>query len=145
MKLVRFIGSGIHGYLNLDIKFNSQLTFVTGINGSGKTSALNAIVALISPDLRILATLGYKEISVQLEDADRVHTVTAVVDDNTITLSLSMTPEPFSFKKYVPDSDLPTSRQLDAETQHYKDLLSTNATHHVLRTISTLPTPMFLG
>jgi recombinational DNA repair ATPase RecF len=57
MKLIQFTARDMHGYLNLSFKFNNQLTFLTGINGSGKTSSLNAIVALISPDLRVLATL----------------------------------------------------------------------------------------
>jgi energy-coupling factor transporter ATP-binding protein EcfA2 len=145
MKLVRFLGTKIHGYLNFDIKFNGQLTFITGINGSGKTSALNAIVALISPDLRILANLEYKEISLHLEENGSHRSVTAVSAENTVILSTSTSDDLFSFSKYVQDADMTSSRQIDLETQHYKELLSTNASNKVLQSISALPTPMFLG
>jgi predicted ATP-binding protein involved in virulence len=145
MKLVRFTGSGIHGYLKIVMKFNSQLTFITGINGSGKTSALNAIVALISPDLSILAGLQFDELSLELEhNAERI-VVFATSREGTIVLSSSSSAETFQFKKYTADPDLPPSRQLDAEAEHYRDLFSANAAHPVLKSIAALPTPMFLG
>ena len=51
MKIKRFIGRSVNSYLHLDINFFNKLTFVTGINGSGKTSALNSIAALLLPKL----------------------------------------------------------------------------------------------
>jgi predicted ATP-binding protein involved in virulence len=145
MKLVRFTGSGIHGYLTIDVTFNEQLTFITGINGSGKTSTLNAIVALISPDLRILANLEFTEITLILEENGEKRFVSAVWDEAAVALFTSTSRDRFTFKKYVPDPDIPMSRQLDNEVQHYRDLLSASASHEVLRSISALPTPMFLG
>jgi predicted ATP-binding protein involved in virulence len=145
MKLVRFTASGIHGYLTIDVTFNEQLTFITGINGSGKTSALNAIVALISPDLRILANLEFIELTLIFEEKGQERFVSAVWDETAVALFASGSAERFTFKKYVVDLDMPTSRQLDAEVQHYRDLLSANASNEVLRLISALPTPMFLG
>ena len=38
MQVKRFRASKIHGYLDFNILFRSDLTFLTGINGSGKTS-----------------------------------------------------------------------------------------------------------
>ena len=145
MKLKRFIGVGIHGYLNLDIKFHSALTFLTGINGSGKTSALNAIVALISPDLRILATLEYQSLSLQFSHDNVEHSITASFDGKIVTLTILPSKDVFTYGKYIPDSDMSSSRQIDLETQHYKDLVSANPDIVVLRVIQTLPTPMFLG
>lgn len=145
MKLLRFMGSDIHGYLDINIRFNRDLTFVTGINGSGKTSALNAIVALISPDLRMLASLQFREIQLELENNNERIVVSATTIANGVRLSSSATDETFSFNKYVVDPDMPTHRQLDAEVEHYRDLLATNAGHLVLKSIGALPTPMFLG
>jgi predicted ATP-binding protein involved in virulence len=146
MKLVRFTGSGIHGYLRITIKFNKSLTFITGINGSGKTSALNAIVALITPDLRILAGLQFSELSLELENNGEKITVSAAADaGRNILILSSMSKDKFSFKKYTTDSDLPPSRQLEAEAEHYREVLSNNLLNPVLRSIGALPTPMFLG
>lgn len=68
MRLVRFVASGVHGYLKFNIKFNESLTFITGINGSGKTSAVNAIVALLTPDLSVLANLIFDAIKLEIEN-----------------------------------------------------------------------------
>ena len=145
MRLIRFLGSGIHGFIKLNIKFNSDLTFITGINGSGKTSALNAIVALISPNLYTLAKLQFHEISVELINDDKHITVSANTTDNAILLHASSAVEPFLFVKYGLDPDLPPTRQLEAEYDHYRELFSANANHPVLKAIADLPTPMFLG
>ena len=145
MKLVRFTGSGIHGYLKIVVKFYPRLTFITGINGSGKTSALNAIVALISPELSVLAGLQFDELSLEIENNNEHIIVSAVGRDGSVDLSSSSSTEVFSFKKYISDPDLPPSRQYDLEVEHYRDLFTTNAGHPVLKSIAALPTPMFLG
>jgi len=62
MRLERFTGESIHGFLNLDIKFFSDLTFLIGINGCGKTTALDAIIALITPSFLSLGRLNFKNL-----------------------------------------------------------------------------------
>jgi predicted ATP-binding protein involved in virulence len=71
MKLTRFSGTGIHGFLKFDVNFYDDLTFLYGINGSGKTTVLNSIVALITPSLHILAELEFREIRVEVENEGR--------------------------------------------------------------------------
>ena len=51
MKLLSFKSASLNGYLNFDIKFNDAVSFLVGINGSGKTSVLKAMMALVSPDI----------------------------------------------------------------------------------------------
>jgi recombinational DNA repair ATPase RecF len=46
MQILRFRATNIHGYLSFDVRFDTKLTFLTGINGSGKTSVIQLIVAL---------------------------------------------------------------------------------------------------
>jgi len=51
MKIRNFSAEKVHGYLTLHVEFFDDLTFLTGINGSGKTSVIYSIVALITPNL----------------------------------------------------------------------------------------------
>lgn len=60
MKINSFKAEGVHDYLNFDIQFYGELTFLIGINGSGKTSALKLILGLTSPSYNYLNQINYK-------------------------------------------------------------------------------------
>ncbi len=60
MKINSFIAQGVHDYLNYNIEFFTDLTFLIGINGSGKTSALKLILGLTSPVYNYLNQIKYK-------------------------------------------------------------------------------------
>ncbi len=51
MKIIHYKAEKIYGHMDFDIKFNPNLTFLVGINGSGKTTVLRSLSALISPSL----------------------------------------------------------------------------------------------
>ena len=60
MKINSFLAKNVHGYLNYNIEFFNELTFLIGINGSGKTSALKLILGLISPSFQYLNQIDYE-------------------------------------------------------------------------------------
>ena len=61
MKLQQLITNQLHETINLNIIFKEDITLLVGINGCGKTSALNVIDWLLKPDLKRLAiTLFFK-------------------------------------------------------------------------------------
>ena len=60
MKLISLIAEEVHGYLKFNIYFNEQLTFLSGINGSGKTTALKLIIGLVQPSFQFLNDIRYK-------------------------------------------------------------------------------------
>jgi predicted ATPase len=57
---------GMHGYMDKDIRFNSNINLLVGINGSGKTSVLNVINWLLQPAIPQLCTTEFKEIVMDL-------------------------------------------------------------------------------
>lgn len=67
MRLNKFSCVRMNGYLSFEISLKRDVSFLIGINGSGKTSALKAIMALLGPDIDWLMTAKYDSISVQLE------------------------------------------------------------------------------
>ena len=60
MKLIKFLGKNVRGYLNLNINFREGTTFLIGINGSGKTSVFKLINGLLSPSYKILEDIEYQ-------------------------------------------------------------------------------------
>lgn len=145
MKLKRFTATGVHGFLKFDIKFFEDLSLLTGINGSGKTSALNAIVALLTPDLATLANLEFSRLKLDVINNDSPLSIIAEKVEGRVMLRVSSSKEPLSFNVYVPDGELPYTRQIEAEGEHYRELLTFTSDSSVIKTIASLPTPMFLG
>ncbi|APH70883.1 AAA family ATPase [Aquibium oceanicum] len=145
MKLKRFIADGIHGFLNFDVKFDGMLTFLTGINGSGKTTAINAIVAIITPDLSILADLEYNTIELHLEHNGKDIRISSINEEKSVVILVNIIKDPFVFNKYIRESETPANRQADAEVEHYRDLIASKSDQPVLRLLASLPSPMFLG
>jgi predicted ATP-binding protein involved in virulence len=144
MQLKRFKATAVHGFLNFDISFNEDVTFLTGINGSGKTSVVQSIIALISPSLSTLANLLFDRMEVEITHDDCDLSISATRTNNSVTLSTSRTDESFTIPPYIPAPDEPSYRSADGETQFYLDLTTTRSPHAVIELINSLPTPMFL-
>ena len=81
----------LHGALTLDIDFYPDVTLLVGINGSGKTSALNCIEVLLRPDLRRLATLEYERLALTFQAQESEYVLTAFKNSKRVTLSIAGT------------------------------------------------------
>lgn len=146
MKLKRFVAKSVHGYLNFDIVFNGELTLLTGKNGSGKTTILNAIVALITPSLHVLADLDFELIRVELEHESRFFYVEAKkIDIQKIEISTNDGHPPLTYRSFLPDQDTPNYKQQDLEQEYYREVAASKYSDPVMQSILQLPTPMFLG
>lgn len=77
MRLESLLIKNLHGALNIDIKFQSDVNLLVGINGSGKTSVFNCIDLLLRPDLRRLAILEYKYLELQFQFKGELYTLVA--------------------------------------------------------------------
>ncbi len=62
MKIKKFIGQNVHGYLNFDITFDLSLNFLIGINGTGKTTVLNLIDGMLNLNLKPLVMAAFDSI-----------------------------------------------------------------------------------
>jgi predicted ATP-dependent endonuclease of OLD family len=54
----------VHGYIPLDISFDKQLTFLTGSNGSGKTTILKLISAVLQPNFELLNSIKFSSLKI---------------------------------------------------------------------------------
>jgi predicted ATPase len=129
---------GVHEYLDFNIKFNDNVNFIAGLNGSGKTSALNLIAALLAPSLEDLGKISFK------------HSILSVVADGGM---------PFSIHAHQIDGDLlvwiegPSTLSNESivapldELRLSSDHSVTNKFRStpVFKFISNLPSPMYLS
>lgn len=66
MKLINFKAAKVHGHYNFDLEFFPDITFLVGINGSGKTTALRLIQAALTIDLSTLLSIRFAELSIDV-------------------------------------------------------------------------------
>jgi predicted ATP-dependent endonuclease of OLD family len=153
MDVLAFKGTRIHGYLDFDLNFQKDLTFLTGINGSGKTTVIQSLIALLSPSLFVLANLEFEEITVELRHDQKKQTITASKGDGLVLLTTSGATDAFVINPFVFDPEDPSFRTMDGaanyrllekEAEYYREMSVRFAKHEVLQTIEKLPTPMFL-
>lgn len=153
MKLKRFIGTHVRGYMNFDISFNESLTFLIGINGTGKTTILKLLSGLLTPSYIELSQIDFSEIHLTCErllnsQSNLIH-IKCIKKENVIKLSYE---EP-SLSKLIEDefifSDVITAQRgtvresielekLNRAIYDFEDL-------NVVREIRNLRTPLFLG
>lgn len=150
MKLNRFVAEKVHGYLNYNIDFFPELTFLIGINGAGKTSALKLILGLISPSFQYLNKIDYEYAelicSTSKDEEDIIITAKQNKEDNTFSLNIK-TPNselaPQVFKRYLKqESDIYDLEDISVLEQNIKEIFDIN---EVTLKIRELATPKFLG
>jgi predicted ATP-binding protein involved in virulence len=144
MQVKRFRASKVHGYLNFDVRFRDDLTFLTGINGSGKTSVIQSIIALITPSFLVLANLEFQSIEVEVIHDGKNIKLRAEKTDGATLLSSSQIGEGITIRPFVPDPDEPPYRSSEKEPDYYRELATVMAAHPLMVHINSLPTPMFL-
>lgn len=64
--------TGFWGDKDITISFNPDVNFLIGVNGSGKTTAINLIAAALSADFYTLDRFPFDKISIQLKEVSGV-------------------------------------------------------------------------
>ncbi|MDB5351354.1 MAG: hypothetical protein JWN86_2601 [Planctomycetota bacterium] len=145
MRINRFLATGVHGYLKFNIDFNKDITYLTGINGSGKTTVVNAISALVSPSLSRLANTKYETIQVDIEHDNQIVTLSSQKEDDRLIVRCSQDKDPLSVPILRTEDPIPSNRIVEREREYYREQEARFASHPVLKRLKSLPTPMFLG
>lgn len=78
----------LHKSINLDVKFNKDITLLVGINGCGKTSILNTIDWMLKPNLQLLAITDYKKLEITFTFKKNKYTLTAIKTDEDVVFSI---------------------------------------------------------
>jgi energy-coupling factor transporter ATP-binding protein EcfA2 len=153
MRIKSFKAKGLNGYLEFNLRLHDSRNFLIGINGSGKTTVLRAIMALLGPDLDWLINATFKSVSVDL-----------IVGEDLLTISCESIEDGRKFSLKVGDGARQETRVSRAE---YYAMVRQNtemafdddgeiirmqetsvdipADNKVLHRIKKLPVPVFLG
>ena len=145
MKIKKFITSNMYGYLNLKVDFNDDLTFLTGINGSGKTSIVRGIVSLLKPSLKDLFRINYDLIKVELEYNNKQIVIYSTKDSEKFRLGCTG----YGLKPNKVEFDLNIFQNKnyieDFEEEHFWEKYLNTQNPQLNNFFSNLPNPLTLG
>lgn len=82
MKIAKFAATRVHGHYNFEFKFFSDVSFLVGINGSGKTTALRLIQAMLSMDFATLHSIRFSKLMLVIEREDRSYEIQIINEGN---------------------------------------------------------------
>ncbi|MCK5590947.1 MAG: AAA family ATPase [Candidatus Pacebacteria bacterium] len=136
MIIKKFVAKNVHKNLNFNITFNNDVNFILGTNGTGKTTVLKLMESMLVPSIRTLLEIDFEEIIIECLLPSNLK-ISAMKTKNTFILSVSKTKtklkiplRPFSYHLH-PEEAAHISRK-------YSE-------HPVIKKISKLPAPLFLG
>ena len=143
MKVIRLNVSEVNGILNFDIKFNNDLSFLIGINGSGKTTALKLLLGLITPSYNYLSRISFKRASLECitDNNENIKIIANAKEEDAIELELEI--EGVTKAKDVVQFYERSSKYIEEE----EEMMINRKFHHlkVVKAIQDLETPVFLG
>lgn len=146
MRLIEFHGYGIRGYQEHHVNFREGMTFLIGINGSGKTTVLNLIQGLLKPSYRILDSIEFKKVEVYFSFDDGAHVVCVICekDKDTLEYGLGLDKGPLriiSFVRLVEKDDENDKRSFE---EQYAMKCEEFEMADVCRMVAQYQAPMFL-
>lgn len=145
MIIKRFSAKNVYGYLNFNIDFNDDLSFLTGGNGSGKTSALKIINALLTPNFSELLFVPFENAKIVISHKNEIIEISATTEQDSICLKVTNVEDCVYLPRLTEEDDDFYSSKINAKEELVNDITRKNAEHPVIRSIASLPSPIFLG
>jgi len=148
MRLQHFIGKDVRGYMNFDISFRESVTFLIGINGSGKTTVLKLLSGMLEPSYRILNNIEFSELSLFCEMEDgQLRRIICKKDKKQIYLSYNDDRGNVVNEDIFETSEMFQAMEEQSEfaREEYVKNLGLFENSEVVKQIKSIQTPLFLG
>lgn len=140
-----FSAEKVFGYLDFDIKFNKDVSFLVGGNGSGKTTALKLMNALVKPNFKDLIQIPFCNCSLTVTIEEREVVISAKTVEETIYLSVSDCDLSIELPANSSQEVEFYSHREDKFDELLQDINRRNIEHPVIKAISKIDSPIFLG
>ncbi|GAB2198361.1 AAA family ATPase [Sessilibacter sp. MAH4] len=145
MILKRFRATKVFGYLEFDFNLQSDVNFLVGGNGSGKTTAIKLINGLLVPNFRELMTIPFETAILEIEHKNESIEISALSDDSKIELSVSSVDEKLLLPNYSDiEIEYYTHKSNDRD-ELIEEVNRKNSNTPVVKRLAEIPSPIFLG
>ena len=145
MKIRNFKGTKVHDYLHIDVDFNSDLSIVTGVNGSGKTTAIILLQAILCPDFKDLISIPFETLEVTFSISNIEHKIEVKSEKSLISVKTSHIDKALILdkRKFEEYEFIQYKQKEGIETNDY--IIKSLLPHPVIDFIQGLPSPIFIG
>lgn len=149
MRLIRFIGKKVRDYMNFDISFRENVTFLIGINGSGKTTALKLLSGILTPSYFDLSQIDFESIELHcVKKIDNEEIILRCQKDGNILLvsykdSKNEYTDSISIVSFQTNVKRKSAETIDNDSFSKLNYEFENLT--AIKKIKELKTPLFLG
>ncbi|MGB2518151.1 AAA family ATPase [Shewanella algae] len=144
MKILKFSAESIYGFLDVNINFNNDLTFLTGVNGSGKTTSLILMNSILSANFKDLSNIPFKNIILTVEHKKEKHEILCEREKDELRISISSIEEQLNIPFFDKESiDFILNRKNNDD--YFENIKLKYSGHPVMEKLSTLPPITFLG
>ena len=145
MIVKKFMAESVFGYLDFNISFNEDTSFLVGGNGSGKTTALKLMNALVNPNFKELIQIPFSVVSLEVEDRGKAIIVSASTQENGITLKISSIDDELILPSYGNAEFDYYSHRRDKLEELLEEVNRRHADHPIVKEIAEIDSPIFLG
>lgn len=145
MIIKTFSAKKVFGYLDFSITFNPDINFLVGGNGSGKTTALRLINALLIPNFSELIFTPFSNAQLSLEDRGETLSIEAISSEETITLSISNLDDKLVLPNYSEEDNVFYGKRIIKKSDLIEEINRDNASHPIVKNIANITSPIFLG
>lgn len=144
MNIIGFEARKVYGYLDVKINFNKDVTFLVGGNGSGKTTILRIMQAILNPNIKELVVIPFESADLIIDDNSNHLTISVRKDKRKIDVFLSGLNEVMSIPN-LNNSDEFVVGNKSEDDEIYQRVERDNFSNEVYLKLKKMSKPIFLG
>lgn len=144
MKIKYFIAKKVHDHFDFKMEFNDDLNFITGINGTGKTTVLKLMKAALLFELNTLISISYSILKIELEHDNNIYSVSISKKKGFLNIILNGRETTIEYPSFIDDEvDFISEKSEDfIDSLYYKHIINGD---EIFKFFLKEIRPLFLG
>lgn len=144
MIIKSFSARKVHGHYDFNFEFFKDVTFLVGINGTGKTSALRLMQAALSIDLYTLLSIKFSSLKIEVENENSEYTLNILRKSDQLLFSLNGRELTFDISPLIDDETKIFNPQMEEHLEALRFQLIKSG-NEIFGHFTSGVRPLFLG